>query len=373
MNELERSIALFSQLYYEGRPQIPDSEFDKLTDELKEKYPDSKLLKTTGWGYDPHKFSYGVKVPHKYQQCNSIERKPRSIKDIPMDFISQPILRISAKLDGLSGVAYYQEGVLFQALTRGNGEIGIDVTNKHARIIKDSAWHKVYDDFTGAIRGEYVISNKNWEKICEIHKDDENPPKNQRNYAAGLLNRNEVSEELQYVEFVPYKIIASEGINNSFYDIRVITDKLLHMYKNVVMFDYVSGSELTQNYLYNKYLEFNSVYPCDGCVITKNNLGIKDNVSIVYDEVAYKFDADAIETTVKYVEWNLSRTGMMKPVAVLEPIDIDGSTVSRCTCFNAEYVVNNKIKEGTKVKIHKGGMVIPDIAAVEVDGEWIYV
>lgn len=371
MNKLERIIAYNAQLYYEGRPEISDTEFDRLTKQLKEEFPDSILLKMTGWGYDPFKFAYGTKVNHRYQECKSIERKPRNIYDIPLDFKSQSLLRISAKLDGLSGVDYHQDGVMIQALTRGNGRVGIDVTNKHAVITKDSTYHKVFGDFTGAIRGEYVISNKNWEKICEIHKDDENPPKNQRNYVAGLLNRNEVSEELQYVEFVPYKIIAWED-GNGFYDLRTITDKLHHMYKNIVMYEYTSGSELTQEYLYGLYMRFNSVYPCDGCVITKDILNTTGN-SIEYDEVAYKFDAEALETTVKYVEWNLSRTGMLKPVAVLEPLDIDGSTVSRCTCFNAEYVVNNKIKEGTKVKIHKGGMVIPDIAAVEVDGEWIYV
>lgn len=362
ISELEELVKVSAQHYYSGYPIISDKEFDDLIEYLKKIDPTNKLLTTTGWGFDPVKVEYGEKVTHHYQEVGSIEDKPRKVEDIPINLRSSNItVRISAKLDGLSCVLYYKDGKMFQALTRGNGKLGIDITNKIHYIMREDVRYRSISGFTGAIRGELVISNENWKNIPASM----DPSKNPRNYASGLINRHEISDELKYVDLVVYKIIAWENCKE-YMNTFSMTEKLVNYFPHVVdELTINNGEKINENLLEELFNKFKEKYPCDGCVITSNNISYSSNSpDFVYNEIAFKFKSEKAISTIDHIEWNLSRTGMMKPVACIKPVNIAGSTVSRCTCFNAQFVIDNMLGKGAVIELEKSGEIIPDLQRV---------
>lgn len=200
---LEDRIKLEAQKYYsDGSNSVTDEEFDEMVEELRRQNPDSELLKT-GWGYDVNKDTTpGEKVAHKYGEAGSLE-KARTWKEIPNNMKNKSVY-VSLKLDGLSVVAYYEHGRLVRALTRGDGIIGIDITNKlGGRCIPN----QINTDFTGAVRGEIIMPYNNFEKFKNEHPEAKNP----RNSTVGLIGAKEVSEDLNYLRVYMYTMFASES------------------------------------------------------------------------------------------------------------------------------------------------------------------
>jgi len=349
VKELVEKIKYNAQCYYEGHPEISDDEFDELVERLHCVDPDNPILLTTGWGYNPS----GKKVTHIYGGMDSIKRKPRHITGIPDNFQS---VRITPKFDGISGAAYYKDGKFYLGSTRGNGSVGIDCTDKMSIILGDCG--KVIPNFTGAIRGEFIINNKNWKLYKEIHPD----AKSQRNVVAGIINRNEIDEDIKYVDFIVYKIISCnlnyEMTANS---VSAILDRYFDVSSSIyVMFD---KCDLTQSHLNGFFDQFREYYPCDGVVITSNIIEVKDS-KLIYDEVAYKFNGDTESTEVINIEWNRTRTGKMTPTIIFRPIDLDGATIRRCSGFNAKFIKDNGIGIGAEITIMRSGGVIPDCQEV---------
>jgi len=170
IEDLESQILYYATKYYNGEPEITDEQFDALVDRLRELKPDSSILKT-GWGFEV----FEDKVKHKYSHIGSLD-KCKSFNEIP-DMFKNKTVYISPKLDGLSAVAYYKDGVLVKGVTRGNGEIGKDITDKLYRILGG----KIHDShFTGAVRGELIINNSNWNILNAKYKDLISP----RNFSA---------------------------------------------------------------------------------------------------------------------------------------------------------------------------------------------
>lgn len=190
MTELEHKIEQAAQKYYtDGSSELTDAEFDALVDQLRSENPDSELLKTVGWGYKVSKDNTpGQKYIHKYGKAGSLD-KAYNFDEINL-MLTMSEVDISAKLDGLSVVLYYESGKLVQALTRGDGTFGIDITPKVMNIIDD----KLQDNwFSGAVRGEIIMSYDNFKRFQELHPEAKNP----RNSAAGLINNKQVSEDLR--------------------------------------------------------------------------------------------------------------------------------------------------------------------------------
>lgn len=355
VSNLENKIADYAQSYYEGNPKISDIGFDLLIDELREINPESKVLNKVGWGYDISKVS-GNKVNHKYQLIGSLS-KAKSVNQIDKSIISSKFV-LSAKLDGLSAVAYYRKGILERAVTRGNGTIGIDITDKLSRIIPTN----IYSEFSGAIRGELVISLKNWKNIKSENPDASHP----RNYAAGIINRNDITDDLDYISFVPYNIIGSNVEYNEFKNILQIFDWLSDKFYEVLPHSncMVANEDLDKNL--SKYYEIlGQKYPIDGLVITNINTRYdRLTKAIMYNQQAYKFQSDYAKTTVNNINWRLTRTNRLVPVLSLDPVDLCGATIRNCTAFNARYIYDNKITAGTEVVIERSNEVIPKVVDV---------
>jgi DNA ligase (NAD+) len=360
---LENKVRVFARFYYEGNPIVSDSEFDSWASLLEKKFPDSELLKATGWGYDPKKDNESNlrKINHIYQEVGSIDRKPRSVADIPSDFKLPGTKKISAKLDGISGVAYIRNGAIYLGLTRGDGITGLDITNK-IKSIMSRFKSNIDSRFTGAIRGELVISNKNW----EIMKEAGIAGEDQRNVAAGIIRRNEIDSDLKFVDFVVYKIIAFEGDQLRLSNAEDVTEFLHNNFQNVAKSHYVENlNSLTQKDYEKFYNEFGSDYPVDGDVITKLAISREPSGSVEYDEIAYKFAGETAVTEVTDVTWNLTRTQRLVPTVHFNTVNLSGANISEATGNNARFIQNNGIGTSALVKIIRSGEVIPQVVSVE--------
>lgn len=362
--DLQNKIKNAAQNYYQGKESISDAEFDKLVDELAQKDPDNEYLHKVGWGYNPVN-STREKVKHPYGVVGSL-RKIHSADELPM----QRNLALSAKLDGGSCVAHFKNGAFVKAVSRGDGNVGIDVSAQWLKIV-DKNNIRVPEYFTGTVRGEIVIKNNDWLRYL---REVDNAAKSPRNVAVGLLMRDEVSEELQYVSFVTYKIhgfIEQEGFTAQ--SLPSYTSQLVTLCKfgfDVVPFatvcddNGISGEELLR-VLTECYDMWSQVFPIDGIVVNKgNSFTLQENGLCVFDDVAFKFAAETKTTKVTSVTWNITKSNKFVPVINVEPVELSGAVVNKSTGFNYAFIVDNKVGKGSEVEIMRSGEVIPYITKV---------
>lgn len=368
-NALEKKIKENAQKYYtDGSQSMTDAEFDSAVSELKKSKPDSELF-TTGWGYNPDENNSGKKFKHRYGLVGSLD-KVHNWDELQKDLRDREIIA-SLKLDGLSVVLYYVDGKLDQALTRGDGRIGIDITEKVLYI--NSRLKEIDPTFTGGVRGEILMSNEAFERYAMDHEDAKNP----RNTTAGLINAKEISPDLRLLDIVFYKVI---GCNDDKFD--DYKDMLQYIdsqfFPNVVDYESVYLSEEDIIYKMN-YLRISwyGHYPADGIVLARNDLGRltsseigkmnrKETNETIYTFVsqAFKFPSETKQAKVDCVEWSLSKTKYLIPKVKIEPTQLSGTTVQYTAGFNAEYIKDNKIGPGAVVEICKSGEIIPDIQSV---------
>lgn len=354
---LEQKIRDASQAYYsEGNSLYTDEEFDNMMAELRDLNPESELLHKTGHGYDVSISSTpGVKFKHKYQKAGSLD-KAYSYKELPTRFKDREV-QVSLKLDGLSILLYYIDGKLSNAITRGDGITGIDVTDKLSQIVpkqlKDGR-------FTGAIRGELIMTAGSW----KIYHEDYPDSKNSRNSLAGIISANDGREDMKYATFVPYNVVGCENAS----DMSICTDlnrccKFLKLQFHEVV-PYVSvyvrpdtDFEDIRNLLNNL-----KTYPDDGIVLKDTNPKYDSvNHAVICDAYAYKFAAETKDTTVIGVEWNLTRNRKLFPKVIVNTVQLSGTSVSAVTGNNAKYIELNNVGRGAKVTITKAGEIIPKI------------
>lgn len=368
MNTAERQnlIREASQKYYSsGTSPLSDAEFDALLEEERRENPNSSLLRI-GHGYDVSKTS-GEKFSHKYgivgslPKCHDWDEFPKSLRDIEVC--------ATLKLDGLSCAMYYRNGVMYQALTRGDGSIGIDITNKIYKIVPD--YITIEDkEFTGAVRGEILMPLDQFEKYAESHEDAKNP----RNTTAGLINAKEVSDDLKYLTVVVYTVIGIESTNAYPFPLYPFTDyESMNSWLNI---NFGVGNVVRiHTATYSRAIDFmdtmfklrdnwNNKYPSDGIVLTSNYIlfrHLDNGAYIEYSASAFKFKAESAETIITGIEWNLSKTKYLIPTILVEPVQLSGATVHRCAGCNAKMVMDNGWGTGAKISMLRSGEVIPVI------------
>lgn len=352
--ELANKITYYATKYYTGQAEISDAEFDKYVEELRSIAPNHPILHTTGWGYIPtldkasHEFG-NVGSLSKYRDANLLNSAISSLKT----------RIIMPKYDGISCVAYYKYGKISKAVTRGNGIEGTNITDKYLQITRVTSM-KIFDqsELTG-IRGELVISDDNFNKLKEQYPQY----KNSRNAVAGIINSKEMSDYLQYVDFVPYKL-QGQRIPYSSFNLVEFLESIREYFPHTTEYIYVlEGRPISQTYLEDAY-NLRKGYPCDGVVASTIEFVHEDNGTIDITQYAYKFEDEKATTRVDHIEWNLTRTGKLAPVACIDPVELDGATIKRVTCFNAQYVRDNRIGRDAWVEIQRSGSVIPDIHRV---------
>lgn len=361
IKNLEKQITNYSEKYYKGSPEISDQKFDTLIDELRELSPESTVLSSIGWGIDIESFS-GQKVDHKFRVTGL--DKTRDLNVFKSNIKNFKDILISAKLDGISCVAEYENGKLIRALTRGDGYKGIDITDKF-KIISGEFLRDNW--FSGLVRGELVIHNDVWTSSIENNDEIENK-KNPRNFVAGLINRNSIDENLNYISFIPYTISNRSKDYVSILDVYDVRRVLVELFGEAVQY-YKYSREYTENMnesdLKELYRIFSNSYPVDGLVITNQQFIFEQSGEITYDQFAFKFESERQFTTVRNIEWNLNRTSKLTPVLIVDPVELSGATVTRCTAYNAKYILDNKITKGSLVELERSGEVIPKIISVD--------
>ena len=367
--QLEATIKEASEAYYStGKSPLTDAAWDAMVALLQDIHPASPILHKTGWGYAPLPDTVGTKVKHLYGEVGSLD-KAYKFDDLSKDILKaaqQPEeCELSLKLDGLSLVAYYQKGIRMATITRGDGFIGIDVTDKTEDLVPARIWDS---DFTGAVRGELMMTKSDWDKFKTLHPEAKNP----RNSVAGLINGKEVSEDLKYVTWMVYTVIGLQANNaaNLAPDERgnisttAINQWLHHNFPNVVPtmgFNALSQSVTDQFEYCVEVLNPDKLYPTDGLVMKGGLATLQDNGKVAYTMQAWKFPAEKATTRVREVEWNLSKTKYLIPRLIVDTVFISGTNASAATGYNAKYILDNSIGVGAEIEISKHGEIIPNV------------
>lgn len=343
MNDLEKEIQKYQKAYYDGNPLISDTEFDKLWDRLKVEYPESILLKNVG--KDTVK---GKKIKHR-MLMGSQEKFNNEVdlrKWINNEDIKFPVI-ISNKLDGNSLSCIYENGNLKYGVTRGDGYYGEDVTRQ---ILQIPHIPHYIEGFNGAVRGELICFNS-------IFNEKYSNFKNPRNFVAGAI-KNE-----SFTDYSDFHVIM--------YDVTGITTELekLEWLKD-------KGFEVVDYWIANSVEDIinirnsidpkdpNRLYNIDGIVLKQNEDDPLDLEEMrPKKQRAFKWVDEGAETVLRDVEW--SRCGATyTPVGIFDPIDIEGSTVSRASLCNLSLINEMNLKIGDTVLVTKRGMIIPKIEEV---------
>ena len=371
MNSLERELRLAAQLYYEdGSSFLTDPEFDNKADKLKAEDPDNPIFKEPSWGYSIDRDStLGNRCPHRYGRITGLG-KAYEYSDIPKDFRVSDLYAMP-KLDGMSIAMYYENSRLVQALTRGNYDEGIDVTDKVRLIVGDRL---LTEYFTGGTRGEIIMSKENYDKYCIDHED----AKNARNAVAGIINSKDITEDLKYLDVVVYTVLADEdqkiesvhdvgwhANNVGFLESQHFLATNYEHYAPVVNLVGLDESNTIQRCeeLFEKYtLEY--PYEVDGVVVSMPTIAIDREGLFDYKELAVKFKSETAQTTITGIDWQMTKTHYAVPVINIGPVELDGATITKCSGFHAHYIRETDIKPGTVVEIERHGQVIPYVNKV---------
>lgn len=347
LQELCTLIPSYAQSYYDGKAEISDEEFDALVDELREIDPENKLLTSVGWGAKT-KATWGhlVERSHTFTVSGLSKVKSSDLGDMDKHLAGK---LISSKLDGISAVAYYDNGNFLYVLTRGDGRTGLDITSNLIHLIGTDIPKTLEDKSVSWVRGELVIRKDVAEKSNYS---------NARNMVAGLANSKEVSEYHKDINFRAYDY--SNGSSSSKFDeLRELGFKTPR-YSNL---ENVSYDSVKTKFDYTQFEEAKD-YPflTDGIVV--NSYGD------VKEHYAIKYPNEVKEVKVVGVEINCSELGNLIPVIVIEPTYIDGVTITRTSGFNFESIKKEQIGAGAIIKLKRANEVIPHWEGTVKSGEY---
>ena len=225
--------------------------------------------------------------------------------------------------------------------------------------------NQIFDKtFTGAVRGELIINESNWKILQQKYNNLIAP----RNFAAGIINRKDLDDDIQYVDMVVYKVVGQENKQTFFTKREDMLQWLKANFKHCIPIYYypVLNKSSWETYHLSTFNDFKKLgYGLDGLVLTSPDI-VYDNISngYIFDEIAFKFPAESTTTVIKNIEWELSRTQRLVPVAVIEPVELSGAIVERATCNNAKWVQDMELGKGAEIEICRSNEVIPQILSV---------
>jgi DNA ligase (NAD+) len=355
INELRDKITKANEAYRIGNPIISDSEYDKLIDELSLLSPGDELL--TKVGHLVTDESRKSKLPIEMASMNKI----KSIDDINdwcrlKNIAKSEVVIITPKFDGLSLCVNESTG---EAWTRGDGEYG-QKSSEHYNFIKNHLSLK--DNTFSFTYGEVMMSKKTFSE--KYSSDFANP----RNLVAGLLNSKEPNNTLKDTEYIKYGALSLKDFNTK----QEILDKLNSGQQTKVQYHICQISDLTEDLLIHLFHQYSIDYEIDGLIIEINSLNLQKQLGRETSSNnpvwarAFKHSSfeQSAETEIIGISWNISKQGYLKPTLHINPVKLDGVTVSNVTGNNARFVKDLGIGVGAKVVVKRSGMVIPIISDV---------
>lgn len=280
------------------------------------------------------------------------------------EFLGDQKAVISWKLDGLTIVLTYKNGTLEKAVTRGNGEVGEVITN-NAKVFKNLPLHISYSGEL-VIRGEAVIGYRDFERINAEIEDVDAKYKNPRNLCSGSVRQlsNEVTAK-RNVQFFAFSLVRAEDVD--FENSRLNQfEWLAEQGFSVVEHHPVTADTVESEVAWFAEKIVENDFPSDGLVLTYDDIAYGQSLGTTAkfprDSFAFKWADEIRETTLTEIEWSPSRTGLINPVAIFEPVELEGTTVSRASVHNISIMEELELGIGDTVQVYKANMIIPQIA-----------
>ena len=349
--------------YAEDREIMSNREYDALYDELQSLEQETGIVLTNSPTVNVG-FEAVDELPKERHESPMLSLGKTKSREELRDWLQGKAAILSWKLDGLTIVLTYRDGKLAKAVTRGNGEIGEVVTN-NARTFKNIP---LSIPFTGelVLRGEAVITYSDFERVNAEITDEKSKYKNPRNLCSGSVRQlnNEITAK-RNVRFYAFSLVSAG--ETDFHNSREEQFRFLEK----------QGFEVVEHYLvteadildridfFEKKIQ-NFDIPSDGLVLTYEDIAYGQSLGrtakFPRHSIAFKWADELRETTLEEIEWSASRTGLINPVAIFEPVELEGTTVSRASVHNISILRSLKLGIGDKITVYKANMIIPQIA-----------
>lgn len=364
IQKLEREILKHKALYYQGRPIISDVEYDQLEEELKKHDPKNPVLSVVG------SLSTNTdKIKHDKKML-SLE-KTYVVEDL-ISWANEREVLSTFKVDGISCSIIYKNGELLLGKTRGDGSFGENITSKILWI------SKIPKHLSGKfqnleIRGELFCHEEDFFHLSnEMEQLGLERPTSQRNIVAGLMGRKENLELCRYISFQSFDVITDEvNFKKEEEKFKILNELGFEL----PVFE-VHRKATTIQKAIEEAKEFMSEgdYQIDGLVFTYNEIKLHEELGETAHhpryKIAFKFQGEVKQTTIKEITWQVSRNGILTPVAEVEPVELSGAVIKRVTLHNFGMVKQHNLKCGDRIEIIRSGEVIPKFLSVVESGSF---
>lgn len=364
MKELGEKLREASRAYYqEDREIMSNVEYDALYDTLSALEKETGIVladsPTVNVGYEAVE-----QLPKEEHERPMLSLDKTKEKEALREFIGEHPTLLSWKLDGLTIVLTYEKGELIKAVTRGNGIVGEVITN-NARVFKNIP---LKISFKGrlVLRGEAIITYSDFEKINETIGDADAKYKNPRNLCSGSVRQlnNEITAK-RNVRFYAFSLVSAEGVD--FRNSREVQFRWLNKQGfEVVEYRKVTAETLDEAMDYFAEAVTTNDFPSDGLVALYDDIAYGESLGTTAkfprNAMAFKWADEMRDTRLLEIEWSPSRTGLINPVAIFEPVELEGTTVSRASVHNISIMKELKLGIGDTIRVYKANMIIPQIA-----------
>lgn len=364
MKELVETLNQASKAYYqEDRELMSNQEYDSLYDQLEQLEKETGTVLTNSptvrVGYEAVN-----ELPKEEHPSPMLSLDKTKDREVLRAFIGSHKSLLSWKLDGLTIVLTYENGELIKAVTRGNGIVGEVITN-NARVFKNIPLRIPYKGQL-VLRGEAIITYSEFERINKTIGDADAKYKNPRNLCSGSVRQlnNEITAK-RNVRFYAFALVSATDV-----DFENSREKQFIWLKEqgfeVVEYRVVTAQTLDEAMEYFSTAIVNNDFPSDGLVVTYDDIAYGESLGSTAkfprNSFAFKWADEMRETKLVDMEWSPSRTGLINPVAIFEPVELEGTTVSRASVHNISIVKELQLGIGDTIKVYKANMIIPQIA-----------
>ena len=363
IKELVEILNKAAKSYYVDAVEImPNIEYDKLYDELLELEKETNVVlsnsPTQNVGYE-----IAGELPKKAHESPMLSLdKTKSVEDL-REWLGDNKALLSWKMDGLTIVLTYRDGELAEAVTRGNGTIGEVITNN----AKNFQNIPLKIEFKGELilRGEAIIKYSDFKKINDAIEDAAAKYKNPRNLCSGSVRQlNPAVTKSRMVYCNIFNVVKADGI-----DFENSKAKQFEWVKNegfdVVEYKFTDSKSIADDIAeFESKIESNDI-PSDGLVLLLDDIALGERLGSTSkfprNAMAFKWSDERQITKLKYIEWSPSRTGLINPVAVFEPVELEGTTVSRASLHNVSIFEDLMLGVGDEISVYKANMIIPQV------------
>ena len=349
--------------YQDGIEIMPNIEYDRLYDELRELERETGIVfansPTRNVGYEVLS-----ELPRERHPSRMLSLDKTKSRQELVEWLGDQQGLLSWKLDGLTIVLTYENGELIKALTRGNGEIG-EVITGNARVFANVPVNVPYRGRL-VLRGEAIITYSEFRRINSQIGDADAKYKNPRNLCSGSVRQLDPAvTRSRNVRFIAFSLVEAENVD--FGGTRSgQLEWIASQGFDVVEYRHVDKTNLPETIdRFEEQVKTND-FPSDGLVLIYDDIeygrSLGTTAKFPRDSIAFKWEDQQEETVLRRIEWSASRTGLINPVAVFDPVELEGTTVSRASVHNISIMRELKLGIGDRIRVYKANMIIPQIS-----------